>query len=216
MSRHTQHHHQAGVVLVIGLIILLVLTLIGVSGMQNTSLEEKMAGNLRDRNLAFQAAEAAMRDAEADIRNTAKTALPRIQGVSDFTLDCGASTATTDDDGLCYSFPSIDYSSGVVIPPGFTIPAPGATVLPNSATPPSWPTEAMMTGVPSVPYGRFTGVNSIAADQLSAQPRYIIQALNRMGTNCNSRGGKFCYRITARAQGANPNTVVWLQSIFIP
>ena len=32
--------------------------------MQSTMLEEKMAGNLRDENLAFQAAEAALRDGE--------------------------------------------------------------------------------------------------------------------------------------------------------
>ncbi|MGX2042138.1 pilus assembly PilX family protein [Methylocaldum sp. MU1018] len=47
------------------LIILLLLTLIGVTSMQTTALEEKMAGNLRNENLAFQAAEAALRSGEA-------------------------------------------------------------------------------------------------------------------------------------------------------
>ncbi|MCF6251350.1 MAG: PilX N-terminal domain-containing pilus assembly protein [Methylococcaceae bacterium] len=60
---------QAGVVLVVSLIMLLLLTLIGVSGMQSTGLEEKMAGNKRNRNLAFQAAEAALRHAENYIEN---------------------------------------------------------------------------------------------------------------------------------------------------
>ncbi|NJD05836.1 MAG: hypothetical protein FIA97_04980 [Methylococcaceae bacterium] len=46
---------------------LLVMTLIGITGVQVTSLEEKMAGNSRDRNLAFQAAEAALRAAEGSI-----------------------------------------------------------------------------------------------------------------------------------------------------
>lgn len=55
---------QQGAVLVTGLIFLVVLTLLGVSAMQTSSLEEKMAGNFRDRNLAFQASEAALRDAE--------------------------------------------------------------------------------------------------------------------------------------------------------
>ena len=55
---------QSGVVLVICLIILLLLTVIGSTAMQTTSLEEKMAGNLRDKNLAFQAAESALRAAE--------------------------------------------------------------------------------------------------------------------------------------------------------
>jgi len=55
---------QRGAILIISLIMLLVLTVIGVTGMRTTMLEEKMAGNLRDKNLAFQAAEAALRDGE--------------------------------------------------------------------------------------------------------------------------------------------------------
>ncbi|PKM11488.1 MAG: pilus assembly protein PilX [Gammaproteobacteria bacterium HGW-Gammaproteobacteria-3] len=55
---------QTGAVLVISLIMLLLLTLIGVTGTQVTGLEEKMAGNMRNRNLAFQAAESALRDGE--------------------------------------------------------------------------------------------------------------------------------------------------------
>lgn len=51
---------QCGAVLVIGLITLLIMTLLSVAAMQVTSLEEKMAGNLRNRNLAFQAAESAL------------------------------------------------------------------------------------------------------------------------------------------------------------
>ncbi|MCQ8127275.1 pilus assembly PilX family protein [Methylomonas rivi] len=60
-------NNQAGAVLVVSLIMLLLLTIIGVSGVQSTSLEEKMAGNNRDRNLAFQSAEAALRAGEARI-----------------------------------------------------------------------------------------------------------------------------------------------------
>lgn len=56
---------QSGTVLVISLIMLLLLTMIGVTGSQVTSLEEKMTGNMRDRNLAFQAAESALREGEA-------------------------------------------------------------------------------------------------------------------------------------------------------
>jgi type IV pilus assembly protein PilX len=58
---------QSGVVLVISLIILLLLTIIGMSAMQTTSLEEKMAGNLRDKSLAFQMAESALRAAEVSL-----------------------------------------------------------------------------------------------------------------------------------------------------
>ncbi|MGH8488991.1 MAG: pilus assembly PilX family protein [Gammaproteobacteria bacterium] len=55
---------ETGAVLVVSLVFLLVLTLIGLTGMQVTSLEEKMSGNMRDRNLAFQAAESALRAGE--------------------------------------------------------------------------------------------------------------------------------------------------------
>ena len=55
---------QAGSALIVSLVILLLLTLIGVTAMSTTSLEERMAGNNRDENIAFQAAETAARDGE--------------------------------------------------------------------------------------------------------------------------------------------------------
>jgi type IV pilus assembly protein PilX len=62
---------QQGIVLIVSLIMLLLLTLIGTTGMQTTSLEEKMAGNMRDRNLAFQAAESALTAGEQYLVNVA-------------------------------------------------------------------------------------------------------------------------------------------------
>lgn len=56
---------QSGAVLVIGLIILVVLTMLGVQGMRTNVAQERMAGNMRERNLAFQAAESALRSGEA-------------------------------------------------------------------------------------------------------------------------------------------------------
>lgn len=55
---------QRGAVLAVSLLILLLLTIIGIAGMSVTSLEERMAGNDRDRQMAFQAAEAALRNGE--------------------------------------------------------------------------------------------------------------------------------------------------------
>lgn len=65
MKRHLKR--QTGAALVISLIMLLLLTLVGVTATQVTSLEEKMAGNARDANIAFQAAEAALRQGEGNI-----------------------------------------------------------------------------------------------------------------------------------------------------
>lgn len=58
---------QRGAALIISLLILLVMTIIGVTAMQTNILEEKMAGNDRDIALSLQAAEAALRAAEAEI-----------------------------------------------------------------------------------------------------------------------------------------------------
>ena len=58
---------QRGVVLIVSLILLMVLTLIGVTAMQTSTLEERMAGNAMDRSLAFQAAEAALRAGENEL-----------------------------------------------------------------------------------------------------------------------------------------------------
>jgi type IV pilus assembly protein PilX len=56
---------QRGMALIISLIILLSLTLLGLAAIQNTSLEERMAGNTRAENIALQAAEAGLRAGEA-------------------------------------------------------------------------------------------------------------------------------------------------------
>lgn len=61
---------QQGVALVISLIMLLLMTLLAVGSMNTTLLEEKMAGNYKDRNLAFQAAEAGLRAGETYLRTT--------------------------------------------------------------------------------------------------------------------------------------------------
>lgn len=64
---------QRGAVLIISMIILLLLTILGVTSMQGTNLEERMAGNMRDRHVAFEAAEAAIADAEAFLDTVALT-----------------------------------------------------------------------------------------------------------------------------------------------
>ena len=56
-----------GVALIISLVLLMVLTIAGVSAVQTTSLELRMARNDNDGLLAFQAAESALRDAEDEI-----------------------------------------------------------------------------------------------------------------------------------------------------
>lgn len=63
-NTHSMPTRQRGAVLAVSLILLLVLTLLGVTAMQSTMLQERMAGNAREISMAFQAAEAALRDGE--------------------------------------------------------------------------------------------------------------------------------------------------------
>lgn len=56
--------HQRGVALLTALIFLVVLTLLGIGVYSTTTSEEKMARNFRDREIALQAAEAALNEAK--------------------------------------------------------------------------------------------------------------------------------------------------------
>lgn len=67
-------HHNRGVALFISLVLLLVLTIIGVSAVQTTTLETRMARNEHDSLIAFQAAESALRDAEVLLEGLVNTA----------------------------------------------------------------------------------------------------------------------------------------------
>lgn len=60
---------QSGAVLLISLVILLVLTLLAISGMQGSVMQERMATAQRDGMLALETAERAMREAEAALDN---------------------------------------------------------------------------------------------------------------------------------------------------
>ena len=75
---------QYGGALIVGLVILLILTVIGITGMQITVLDEKMAGNIRSRDLAFQAAESALSAGEAFLRG-----LPSLPEKSQFVCTGG-------------------------------------------------------------------------------------------------------------------------------
>jgi len=64
-QRSIRAHGQRGAVLVIVLILLLVMTWMGVASMRGTSMGERMSAGIYDRSISFQAAEAALREAEA-------------------------------------------------------------------------------------------------------------------------------------------------------
>ena len=57
---------QSGAVLIVALIILVILTLLGVTAMNTTSLQERIASNTQEQVHAFQAAETGLNQAFAD------------------------------------------------------------------------------------------------------------------------------------------------------
>ena len=77
---------QRGASLIVALMFLIVLTILGLVSVRSSTLHERMAGNDRDRSVAFEAAEAALRDAERDVQNN-------ITPANVFAVGCGA--------GLC-------------------------------------------------------------------------------------------------------------------
>ncbi len=56
---------QGGAILLFCLVFLAVLTMAGVAGMEAATLEERMSGNMRDHEVAFNAAESALQAGEA-------------------------------------------------------------------------------------------------------------------------------------------------------
>ena len=198
---------QSGAALITGLIFLVVLSMIGVTAARMSTLEERMSGNMRDRAIAMQAAELALRDAERDILYLG-TAVSRrslkISGVTSFWPNCNQDGSTgTYDDGLC------DRRAGLSSPPYSNTSIRWATFTVQGTTYPAL--ELDMRSAPSVAYGTYTGAASIAL--LPNQPRYIIEGIRKTPPG---GGEAFYYRITVRAEGMRDSTVVWLQEVFKP
>lgn len=64
---------QQGATLIVALVMLLLISLLAVGGMQSSILQERMSSNAHDGSIAFQASEAALRQAEADLINNLAT-----------------------------------------------------------------------------------------------------------------------------------------------
>lgn len=73
---------QSGVALIITLLMLVLMTLLGLSSIRSGAMEQKMAVNFRDADMAFQAAEAGLRSAENDIHAATNEILPSSDGAT--------------------------------------------------------------------------------------------------------------------------------------
>jgi type IV pilus assembly protein PilX len=188
--------HGAALVLVLGTLI--VVLLLGASAAQLALQGEKAARGERDRHIAFQAAEAALTDAENDIEGHAgapgRSAIFSPDSAQGFVSACGVG-AHNADLGLCLMAPqgaapvwqSIDFSG------------------PES--------DAMRF----VPYGMFTGALMSTGQGFFPfqRPRYIIELLPyaQQGADAGLQQ-RYFYRITAIGFGAQEAPRVVLQSYY--
>jgi type IV pilus assembly protein PilX len=67
---------QHGFSLIVSLILLVLITLVALGSMRTVSMQTRMSATTHDRNLAFQAAETALREAEAAVIAAGTTAFP--------------------------------------------------------------------------------------------------------------------------------------------
>lgn len=102
-AAHTQSDrrnasHQRGAILITSMLLLLVLTIIGITAMQMSRMQERMAGNTRDLNLAFQGSEAGLRNGEALVRiQTARPDTSSAAGSSFYTAGAITNPETRND-----------------------------------------------------------------------------------------------------------------------
>lgn len=184
---------EKGAVLITALMFVVILTLIGVTAVMTTTMEERMAGNSRDRNVAFQAAEIALRDAERDILclNAAGT---------------GSCTRTMPISGQTGAMDTTATSCSYCLP---------GVYLPATSGDPVWVKKNLASGSSdSVQFGSYTGATNIVG--VAIQPRYLIEVIRVLPPGESLTTKIYYYRITARGFGANANTQVTLQEVYRP
>ena len=210
MPIKTAHpEREGGFVLITGLLFLIVMTLLVVSMMRSTMLDERMVGTARDWNVAFQAAEAALRDGEREVRDAA-----RINGETGFIEGCSESS-DVNGAGLCLPNPCSDNSSSGDCQPVWLD-------LEFKQNDTGWISGA--DGGKSVKYAESIAGYKLAGTPFAgveAQPRYIIEVLTvptagSLKPTSGAPSFKYIYRITAVGFGASVKTRAMLQSVVRP
>lgn len=125
MATTPRHRHdQSGTALAVGLILLVVMTLLSVAGIRGTTMQERMASNLRDRNLAFQSAESALRAAEQVLASGGGSSAERVPtaGSIDFWNACWGDSGTVPEDCPPVTVHTIDLAQwGLAAAPSYRI-----------------------------------------------------------------------------------------------
>jgi type IV pilus assembly protein PilX len=213
MNELNHINRNRGSVLLVSLVMLLVLTVIGVSTMSNIGVNEKMAANYRDHNLAFQAAEAALTAGEQ--RAEALSKILDAAGLSNATdyfacTDTNANCLTsTCLEGLCFTgtYPAI--SAG-----GSTAGICETTVAANKL----WETAATWTTT------NVAASHPVSIAGLSENPKYIIEFMCYVMADPEEDASSvppsygadwaYMYRVTALGRGATANSKAMIQSTY--
>lgn len=233
-------HKQDGFVLVTALVFLIVLSSLGVMALRGSLFEERMAANDRDRALAREYAEMALRDAERDVLglrfdgqfcaavacNPLRPDGTRPKSTADgnfWNIDSATNPEVAFVDGglsLASTFQGM-YNQDAAAACGKPVWA-GANWQDN-ASPARTCDGSIAAPVPTVQYGQFTRAPFVGPDGNAPQgitpPRYLIEVFPAPSV-LQSSSKKVFFRITAvgfgRTSGPNGRTSVTLQSIFSP
>lgn len=196
--------HQAGISLVIVLILLFASVLLGTSAAVIAVQAEKASRGDRDRQSAFQAAEAALIDAQLDI-DTAPGGSGVYHRAEKFSPDSAL------------GFPANDQVANCVA--GNLSPNQGLCKRALDGSAPSWLAVELAdrsANAVSVPYGHFTGqffpIGKLTLP--AAKPRYVIELMPYHQPGMNTSSASFAYRITAIGFGASTDTQVVLQAFY--
>lgn len=188
--------------LIVALMMLMIISMLGISATHIALTGEKLSRNDRDRHIAFEAAEAALKDAELDIENSPDIARSRSHLFSKHSAigfpEHGGAVCNGDATGIY-----LGLCRGA---------EPGVA--------PAWQTvnflEDGLTASPTVPYGQFTGQTfPVGSGSLPSRlPRYIIELFhhNRPGESADKP--TYFFRVTAVGFGARDSTQVALQSFY--
>jgi type IV pilus assembly protein PilX len=185
---------QKGAALIIGLVMMLLLTIIGLSAMQGTAMQEKMSGNMRDANLALQAGEAGMRYLEEGFLKSIEN------------LDVGKSY------GSC---------SAAAVPRCQVINASGGVALPANDTA-AWDTQAISYGSYKETDGTAinpptsSDMNTLVVSSPLLMVEYVVYKTDAydVGGGVVEDRGSALYRNTIKAYGGSLTSEALLQTIF--
>ena len=196
--RGSGHPRQRGVVLVVALVFLLLLSLLAVTSMRTSLLEEKMVGGLRNQHLASLGAESALRAAESRLWSASSDAATAMACGQQALAGCYAYVAGVPN----ATVQSFINARGWVTAGATTYAVTDLTALGGSlrsaalASNPVYLIEDM--GVDRPP-GLGPGRESGASGMPGSGPHY---------------GSRHLYRITARSRGGHSDAVRVLQSTF--